>query len=255
MANYTRTSSMSLDPDTWFEQARARVDAVRLRPALDEIGRVKSVGDGIALIGGLPRVRLNELLRADKGQFGIAHTLERDTIGCVMLDEAETMEAGDLVRGTGDVVRVPVGPALLGRVVDPLGRALDNGQAVVAVAYEPIEQPAPDIIERDAVTEPVQTGILVIDFVVRTRPRPARAYHRRSRHRQDRDCGRHDYQSAVKRSDLCLCRSGSEVLDGGTGDRCRAPAWRARTLHLRGCARCRYARAAMDRAVRRSDHG
>ncbi len=154
---------MSLDPNTWFEQARARVDAVRLRPELDEIGRVKSVGDGIALIAGLPRVRLNELLRADKGQFGIAHILDRDAIGCVLLDEAETIVAGDLVRGTGDVVRVPVGPALLGRVVDPLGRALDDGQAVVAVAYEPIEQPAPDIIERDAVTEPVQTGILVID--------------------------------------------------------------------------------------------
>ena len=78
---------MSLDPNTWFEQARARVDAVRLRPEFDEIGRVRSVGDGIALIAGLPRVRLNELLRFDKGQFGIAHTLDRDTIGCVLLDE------------------------------------------------------------------------------------------------------------------------------------------------------------------------
>ena len=114
---------MSLNPNTWFEQARARVDAVRLHPEFAEIGHVLTVGDGIALIAGLPRVRLNELLRFDKGQFGIAQTLDRDAIGCVLLDEGEGIQAGDIVRGTGEVVQVPVGPALLGRVVDPLGRA------------------------------------------------------------------------------------------------------------------------------------
>jgi F-type H+/Na+-transporting ATPase subunit alpha len=154
---------MSLNPNTWFEQARARVDAVRLHPEFAEIGHVLTVGDGIALIEGLPRVRLNELLRFDKGQFGIAQTLDRDAIGCVLLDEGEGIQAGDVVRGTGEVVQVPVGPALLGRVVDPLGRALDDGPAIAATLHAPIEQPAPDIIERDAVTEPVQTGILVID--------------------------------------------------------------------------------------------
>jgi F-type H+/Na+-transporting ATPase subunit alpha len=115
------------------------------------------------LIAGLPRVRLNELLRFDKGQFGIAETLDRDAIGCVLLDEGEGIQAGDIVRGTGEVVQVPVGPALLGRVVDPLGRALDDGPAIAATLHAPIEQPAPDIIERYAVIEPVQTGILVID--------------------------------------------------------------------------------------------
>jgi F-type H+/Na+-transporting ATPase subunit alpha len=154
---------MSLNPNNWFEQARARVDAVRLHPEFAEIGHVLTVGDGIALIEGLPRVRLNELLRFDKGQFGIAQTLDRDAIGCVLLDEGEGIQAGDVVRGTGEVVQVPVGPALLGRVVDPLGRALDDGPAIAATLHAPIEQPAPDIIERDAVIEPVQTGILVID--------------------------------------------------------------------------------------------
>jgi F-type H+/Na+-transporting ATPase subunit alpha len=154
---------MSLDPNAWLERARARVDATELRPAFAEIGRVQSVGDGIAVIGGLPRVRLNELVRFDKGQFGFVHTLHRDSVGCVLVDEGEGVEAGDVVRGTGEVVRVPVGPALLGRVVDPLGRALDAGPPIVTTARAPIEQPAPAIIERDAVTEPVQTGILVID--------------------------------------------------------------------------------------------
>ena len=75
---------------------------------------------------GLPNARLDELLRFDKGQFGFAQVLERDRVGCVLLDDVDAIEAGDTVRGTGDVVRVPVGPALLGRIVDPLGRPLDG---------------------------------------------------------------------------------------------------------------------------------
>jgi F-type H+-transporting ATPase subunit alpha len=154
---------MTLDPNTWFKHARGRVEAVELRPSFDEIGRVETVGDGIATVAGLPHVRLNELLRFDKGQLGIAQILDRDSILCVLLDEGDEVEAGDIVRGTGEVVRVPVGPGLLGRVVDPMGRPLDEGPKIVATDHAPIEQPAPDIIERDAVTEPVQTGILVID--------------------------------------------------------------------------------------------
>ena len=87
------------------------------------------MADGIALISGLPDIRLLELLRFDEGPFGFAQTLERDRIGCVLFDGADTIAAGDTVRGTGDVVRVPVGPQLLGRIVDPLGRPLDGKRA------------------------------------------------------------------------------------------------------------------------------
>ena len=79
------------------------------------------------------------------------------------LDDVDAIEAGDTVHGTGDVVRVPVGPALLGRVVDPLGRPLDGKGPVAADTLEPIERPAPAIIDRDLVTQPVQTGLVVVD--------------------------------------------------------------------------------------------
>jgi F-type H+-transporting ATPase subunit alpha len=154
---------MAAEPPSWLETASGRVAAVDLAPTVEEVGRVASVGDGIAMVAGLPRARLNELLRFDSGNFGFVQTLGPDLLGCVLLDRVDDVEAGEPVRGTGEVVRVPVGPALLGRVIDPLGRVLDGGEAIAAESHEPIEQPAPEIVERDHVTEPVQTGVLVVD--------------------------------------------------------------------------------------------
>jgi F-type H+-transporting ATPase subunit alpha len=106
---------------------------------------------------------LDEVLRFKGGQIGYVQTLERDLINCVLLDDGGNLEAGDEVHSTGEVVRTRIGPGLLGRIVDPLGRPLDGGPRVDAEAYQPIDASAPSIIERDLVTEPVQTGILTID--------------------------------------------------------------------------------------------
>src|SRR5277367_889337 len=157
------TLDSSARPEAWLDRARAKLGAVALGPQAEQIGRVDEVGDGIALVSGLPNVRLDELLHFDKGQFGFVQVLERDRIGCVLLDDVDAIEAGDTVRGTGDVVRVPVGPAMLGRVVDPLGRPLDGKGPVAADTYESIERPAPAIIDRDLVVQPVQTGLVVVD--------------------------------------------------------------------------------------------
>jgi F-type H+/Na+-transporting ATPase subunit alpha len=154
---------MKSPPSKWLDLARSRVAETALGPELTEIGRVMSVGDGIALISGLPGARLDEVLRFDSGQLGFAQTLEADHIGCVLLDDVGTLEAGEIVHGTGEVVRTSVGPALLGRVVDPLGRPLDGGPPIAAERHDPVERPAPAILDRALVTEPVQTGILVID--------------------------------------------------------------------------------------------
>ncbi|MEO6091724.1 MAG: F0F1 ATP synthase subunit alpha, partial [Novosphingobium sp.] len=94
-------------PDSWLKSARSKLGSAALGARAEQIGRVEEVGDGIALVSGLPNVRLDELLRFEKGQFGFAQVLESDRIGCVLLDDAEGVEAGESVRGTGDVVRVP----------------------------------------------------------------------------------------------------------------------------------------------------
>ena len=148
---------------SWLDRAAARLAAARLAPAVESFGRVEHVGDGIALVSGLADARLDELVRFDNGALGFVHTLDADLLGCVLLDPAAGVAAGDILRGTGEVVRTPVGPRLLGRVIDPLGRPLDDGPPIAATAHEPIDRPAPAIIARDLVTEPVQTGILGID--------------------------------------------------------------------------------------------
>ena len=157
------TTNANTRADAWLEEARTKLSAAALGPQAEQMGRVEEVGDGIALISGLPNIQLDELLRFDKGQFGFAQVLERERVGCVLLDDVDAIEAGDTVHGTGDVVCVPVGPALLGRVVDPLGRPLDGKGPVAKDTLEPIERPAPAIIDRDLVTQPVQTGLVVVD--------------------------------------------------------------------------------------------
>ena len=152
-----------VDLEAWLSNARKRVKATALAPTAEQVGRVERVADGIAVISGLPSVRLDELVRFERGQVGFAATLDPESLGCVLLDDPNGVEAGDLVRGTGEVVRVPVGPGLLGRTVDPLGRPLDGGNAINAERYEPAERPAPAIVDRDFVSEPVQTGLLVLD--------------------------------------------------------------------------------------------
>ena len=150
-------------PEDWLTQAQSCIARANLGPRVDAIGRVESIGDGVAMVSGLPDSRLDELLYIARGQTGFVHTLDRDRIGCVLLDDAAQVEAGDTVTGSGEVVRVPVGEALLGRVVDPLGRPLDGGAPIRARRFDPVERPAPAIIERDLVVQPVQTGTLAID--------------------------------------------------------------------------------------------
>ncbi len=149
--------------ERWLPRARDEVEQYRPEARLEQIGRIERIGDGIATISGLPDVRLDELLWFADGTLGFAVDLRPDEIGCVLLGKADHLAAGDRVRASGEVLEVPVGEALLGRVLNPLGVPLDGGPEIAASRFDHVERPAPEIIERELVTEPLATGILVID--------------------------------------------------------------------------------------------
>jgi len=158
--------TLSEDLREWTGRASELIDEAALGPRLDPIGRVAHVGDGVATVSGLPDTRLDELLLFERGERGLAVDLGEDTIGCVLLGDASSVAAGTLVHGTGQVARVPVGGALLGRVVDALGAPLDDGPPIAAEAFAPVEQPAPAIVDRALVEQPLVTGLLVIDATI-----------------------------------------------------------------------------------------
>jgi F-type H+-transporting ATPase subunit alpha len=147
-------------------EIRGVFDATRLEPRTEQVGRVERVGDGIAAVSGLPDARLDELLRFSGGTRAMAMTLRPAEIGCVLLGPDREVRAGDQVRCTGAVVRTPVGDALLGRVVDALGRPLDGGPPIAAAGLVPVERPAPPIVDRAAVTHQLYTGLLAVDAML-----------------------------------------------------------------------------------------
>jgi len=131
-----------------------------------ETGRVLSTGDGIARIYGLDEVAAGELIQFPHGIFGMVLNLEEDNVGAAIFGEAHEIKEGDEVRRTGRIVEVPVGDALLGRVVDALGQPIDGKGPIEAAAAQRIELKAPGIIARQPVTEPLQTGIKAIDSMI-----------------------------------------------------------------------------------------
>jgi F-type H+/Na+-transporting ATPase subunit alpha len=131
-----------------------------------EVGTVISVGDGIARVYGLDGVMAGELVELPHDVFGLALNLEEDNVGCVLMGEVEAIGEGDEVRRTRRIIEVPVGPALVGRVVDPLGRPLDGKGPIATEHSNPIERIAPGVVARQPVKEPMQTGVKAIDSMI-----------------------------------------------------------------------------------------
>jgi F-type H+-transporting ATPase subunit alpha len=131
-----------------------------------EVGFVISVGDGIARIHGLEHCMAGELIEFPHGVAGIALNLEEDQVGAVLLGDWTAIKEGDEVRRTGRIMSVPVGEALLGRVVDPLGNPLDGKGPIHTTHYNPLERLAPGVVDRQPVKEPLQTGIKAIDAMI-----------------------------------------------------------------------------------------
>src|SRR3954465_3121268 len=156
-------ASELIDPQTIAAALRKNVESWNPSVDREEVGRVIETGDGIARVAGLPRTMANEILEFPGGLLGVAFNLDEAEIGCIIFGEAATIEEGDPVKQTGRILSVPVGDGFLGRVVDALGRPIDDKGTITAEAERPLELQAPNVVSRQPVKEPLYTGITAID--------------------------------------------------------------------------------------------
>ncbi len=157
---------MAIRSDEIISIIKSQIESFDAATETRSVGTVVEVGDGIAQIYGLDNALASELLEFPGGVMGMALNLEEETVGAVILGDATAIKEGDRVRTTGRVVEVPVGEALLGRVVDPLGNPLDGKGDIPRTRLRPVERIAPGVITRKGVDTPVQTGIKAIDALI-----------------------------------------------------------------------------------------
>ncbi len=157
---------MNLRPDEIGNIIKDQIKNYRSRIEMTETGSVVLVGDGIARVYGLKNCMANELLEFDDGSFGMAQNLENETVSVALLSNENSIREGSVVKRTGKVLSVPVGDAMLGRVVDALGQPIDGKGPIEYTETRPVESEAPGIIERKSVSVPLQTGIKAIDSMI-----------------------------------------------------------------------------------------
>jgi F-type H+-transporting ATPase subunit alpha len=157
---------MQLNPSEISDLIKTRIEGLKAGADAKNTGTVISVTDGICRIHGLSGVMQGEMLEFPGNTFGLALNLERDSVGAVVLGEYEHISEGDEVKCTGRILEVPVGPELLGRVVNALGQPIDGKGPINAKKTDVIEKVAPGVIARQSVSQPVQTGLKSIDSMV-----------------------------------------------------------------------------------------
>jgi F-type H+/Na+-transporting ATPase subunit alpha len=155
--------AVNIDPASIAEALRRNVESWKPTVEREEVGRVTETADGVARVAGLPRAMANELLEFPGGVFGLAFNLDVDEIGCIILGESDKIEEGDAVKQTGTILSMPVGDGFLGRVVDALGRPLDDKGPISSTERRNLEVQAPNVVSRQPVKEPLYTGISAID--------------------------------------------------------------------------------------------
>ena len=156
-------TELSIRPEEIRDAIEQYVSSYTPETTREEVGRVIETGDGIARVEGLQATMTNELLQFEGGLLGLALNLDEREIGCVILGDAAHIEQGQEVRRTGEVLSAPVGDGFLGRVVDPLGNPVDDKGEIVAEGRRILELQAPTVVQRQPVTEPLQTGIKAVD--------------------------------------------------------------------------------------------
>ncbi len=150
-----------------IEKLEREIEKIEVKSEVEEIGRVLKVGDGIAWIDGLEKTQVSEVLMIEEKKILLlALNLEEGLIGAAVLNDFERIKEGDIVKRTYQVIQIPVGENLIGRVIDPLGRPLDNLGEIFTNEFYPLERPAPNVIEREPVNTPLHTGIKIIDALI-----------------------------------------------------------------------------------------
>lgn len=146
-----------------IDQIKKEIDDFELTANVKEVGNVLEVGDGICKISGLENCQSSEMLSFKDNIYGIALNLEEDTVGAVVLGDCRKIKEGDVVSRTKNILSIPVGDNFIGRIIDPLGNAIDGKEKIKSEKFYPIEKIAPGVMEREPVTKPVHTGIKAID--------------------------------------------------------------------------------------------
>ena len=157
---------MQLNPSEISDLIKSRIESFDLGVESRSEGTIVSLSDGIVRIHGLSDVMQGEMVEFPGNVYGMALNLERDSVGAVVLGSYESLAEGDTVRCTGRILEVPVGEALLGRVVDALGRPIDGKGPIKTKSKSPIEKIAPGVIARQSVDQPLQTGLKAIDSMI-----------------------------------------------------------------------------------------
>lgn len=157
---------MNIKPEEITSIIKKEIEKYEKQIKTVDSGTIIQVGDGVARVYGLDECMEGELLEFPNDVYGMALNLEQDNVGCVLLGSEEGIKEGDIVKGTGRIVEVPVGDELIGRVVNSLGEPLDGKGPINTNQTRPVEVPAPSIIERSSVNEPLQTGIKAIDSMI-----------------------------------------------------------------------------------------
>ncbi len=152
--------------DYVVNQLKKQIEGFEAEAKTEKVGTVLEVGDGVARVSGLSDIMASEMVEFSDGTMGVVLNLEEDRIGVVVLGEDKNIKEGDMVKSTGRILSVPVGENMIGRVINPLGQAIDGKEEIKTDKFYPIEKIAPGVITRQSVSQPVQTGIKAIDAMI-----------------------------------------------------------------------------------------
>ncbi|MFZ5982357.1 MAG: F0F1 ATP synthase subunit alpha [Patescibacteria group bacterium] len=149
-----------------IEQLKSRIENFKTESQTEKVGQVLEIGDGVAKVSGLSDAMASEMVEFSNGTIGVVLNLEEDQVGVMILGEYRDIKEGDTVKSTGRILSVPATEKMIGRVINPLGVAIDGKEEIKAEKFYPIEKIAPGVIERKSVNQPVQTGIKAIDAMI-----------------------------------------------------------------------------------------